>query len=65
VLTVAGRIGGGGRGWSTVACPHTRLGPPETLSNIEYANLIRPPDRRTLIGKRDVAMLRLMGDFPT
>ena len=42
--------------------PSHRVGPPETLSDVQYGNLIRPPDRRTLIGKRDHALLRLMGD---
>ncbi len=53
-----------GRGGDAAAVrvPSHRLGPPETLSMVEYGNLIRAPDRRTLIGKRDVAMLRLMGD---
>ena len=47
---------------ATVRVPTHRVGPPETLSDVEYGNLIRTPDRRTLVGKRDHAMLRLMGD---
>ncbi len=47
---------------AAVRVPSHRLGPPETLSTMEYGNLIRAPDRRTLIGKRDAAMLRIMGD---
>jgi site-specific recombinase XerD len=42
--------------------PTHRVGPPETFTAVEYGNLIRAPDRRTLIGKRDHALLRLMGD---
>ena len=45
-----------------VRVPSHRAGPPETLSVVEYGNLIRAPDRRTLVGKRDHALLRLMGD---
>jgi integrase/recombinase XerD len=29
---------------------------------VEYGNLIRAPDRRTLVGKRDHALLRVLGD---
>jgi len=29
---------------------------------VQYGNLIRAPDKRTLIGKRDHALLRLLGD---
>ncbi len=47
---------------AAVRVPSHRLGPPETLTAVEYGNLCRAPDRRTLIGKRDHAMLRLMGD---
>ncbi len=41
---------------------HRIASAPETLSDVQYGNLIRAPDRRTLIGKRDHALLRLMGD---
>lgn len=47
---------------AAVRVPSHRVGPPETLSAVEYVNLIRVPDRRTLVGKRDQALLRLMGD---
>jgi site-specific recombinase XerD len=36
--------------------------PPETLNDTDYANLLRVPDRRTLAGKRDYALLRVLGD---
>jgi site-specific recombinase XerD len=39
-----------------------RAGPPETLTDTDYANLLRVPDRRAVIGKRDVALLRILGD---
>ncbi len=39
-----------------------RQGPPETLSDTEYANLIRAPDGRTRGGRRDRAILRVLGD---
>jgi site-specific recombinase XerD len=42
--------------------PSHRLGPPETLTTVQYGNLIRAPDKRTLVGKRDHALLRLLGD---
>jgi site-specific recombinase XerD len=45
-----------------VRVPTHRVGPPETFTAAEYGNVIRAPDRRTLVGKRDHAMLRLMGD---
>ena len=47
---------------SNVRVPTHRVGPPETFTAAEYGNLIRAPDRRTLVGKRDHALLRLMGD---
>lgn len=34
----------------------------ETLTDSDYANLIRVPDRRTLSGRRDYALLRVLGD---
>jgi len=45
-----------------VRVPSQRLGPPETLTGVQYGNLVRAPDRRTLVGKRDHALLRLLGD---
>ncbi len=39
-----------------------RQGPPETLIDTEYANLIRAPDGRTRGGRRDRAILRVLGD---
>lgn len=45
-----------------VRVPSHRVGPPEAFSGVEYGNLIRAPDRRTLVGKRDHTLLRLMGD---
>jgi len=39
-----------------------RTGPPETLTEAEYGNLIRAPDGRTRGGRRDRAMLRILGD---
>jgi site-specific recombinase XerD len=45
-----------------VRVPSHRLGPPETLTTVQYGNLIRAPDKRTLVGKRDHALLRLLGD---
>jgi integrase/recombinase XerC len=37
-------------------------GPPETLTDTDYANLLRIPDRRTTAGKRDYARLRVLAD---
>ena len=42
--------------------PSHRVGPPEALTHVEYANLVRVPDRRTQAGKRDHALLRVLGD---
>ena len=42
--------------------PRYEPGPPETLTDIDYANLLRVPDRRSLAGKRDYALLRVLGD---
>jgi integrase/recombinase XerD len=42
--------------------PSHRVGPPETLTPVQYANLLRAPDRRTLLGRRDYALLRVLGD---
>ena len=52
--------------WTTrstaCACPRHEPGPPETLTDTDYANLLRVPDRRTIAGKRDYALLRVLGD---
>jgi integrase len=45
-----------------VRVPRHEPGPPETLTDSDYANLLRVPDRRTLAGKRDYALLRVLGD---
>jgi integrase len=45
-----------------VRVPRHEPGPPETLTDNDYANLLRVPDRRTLAGKRDYALLRVLGD---
>ncbi len=45
-----------------VRIPRHEPGPPEALTNTDYANLLRVPDRRTLAGKRDHALLRVLGD---
>ncbi len=45
-----------------VRVPRHDPGPPETLTDSDYANLLRVPDRRTLAGKRDYALLRVLGD---
>ena len=42
--------------------PRHEPGPPETLTDTDYANLLRVPDRRTIAGKRDYALLRVLGD---
>jgi integrase len=43
--------------------PRHEPGPPETLTDIDYANPLRVPDRRTTAGKRDYAnLLRVLGD---
>jgi len=47
---------------AAVRVPSHRLGPPETLTAVQYGNLIRAPDKRTLVGKRDHALLRVLGD---
>ena len=58
LLTQLGRDGEA----ADVRVPTHRVGPPETFTAAEYGNLIRAPDRRTLLGKRDQALLRLMAD---
>jgi len=45
-----------------VRVPRHRAGPPETLTEGDYANLLRVPDRRSQTGKRDAALLRVLGD---
>jgi integrase/recombinase XerD len=45
-----------------VKVPRHKAGPPETLTEIEYENLLRVPDRRSVRGKRDYALLRVLGD---
>lgn len=45
-----------------VRAPRHEPGPPETLTDTDYANLLRVPDRRSLAGKRDYALLRVRGD---
>ena len=45
-----------------VKVPRHRAGPPETLTDLEYEYLLRVPDRRTQAGKRDYALLRVLGD---
>jgi integrase len=42
--------------------PRHKAGPPETLTEIEYENLLRVPDRRSVRGERDYALLRPLGD---
>src|SRR4051812_40814646 len=45
-----------------VKVPRHKAGPPETLTEVEYENLLRVPDRRAVRGKRDYALLRVLGD---
>jgi integrase len=45
-----------------VRVPRHEPGPPETLTDTDFANLLRVPDGRTLAGKRDYALLRVLGD---
>jgi site-specific recombinase XerD len=45
-----------------VKVPRHTAGPPETLTEVEYENLLRVPDRRSVRGKRDYALLRVLGD---
>ena len=45
-----------------VRVPRHEPGPPETLTDTDYANLLRVPDRRAIAGKRDYALLRVLGD---
>ncbi len=45
-----------------VRVPRHQPGPPETLTDTDYANLLRVPHGRTVGGKRDYALLRVLGD---
>jgi len=45
-----------------VRVPRHEPGPPETLTDADYGNLLRVPDRRTIAGKRDYALVRVLGD---
>jgi integrase len=45
-----------------VRVPRHEPGPPETLTDIDYGNLLRVADRRSIAGKRDYALLRVLGD---
>jgi hypothetical protein len=45
-----------------VRVPRHQPGPPETLTDTDYANLLRVADRRRIAGKRDYALLRVLGD---
>lgn len=47
---------------TTVRVPGHRAGPPETITDLDYDNLLRVPDRRSVAGKRDHALLRVLGD---
>jgi integrase/recombinase XerD len=45
-----------------IKVPRHKAGPPETITESDYQNLLRVPDRRSQIGKRDHALLRALGD---
>ena len=45
-----------------VRVPRHEPGPPETLTDADYGNVLRVLDRRTIAGKRDYALLRVLGD---
>ena len=45
-----------------VRVPRHHPGPPETLTDTDYGNLLRVPDRRSREGKRDYVLLRVLGD---
>jgi integrase len=47
---------------AAVKVPRHQAGPPETITERDYQNLLRVPDRRSQIGKRDHALLRVLGD---
>jgi integrase len=44
-----------------VRAPRYEPGPPETLTDSDYQNLLRVPDRRSQAGKRDYALLQVLG----
>ncbi len=48
--------------WHLPIYEESEPGPPETLTDTDYSNLLRVPDRRSLAGKRDYALLRVLGD---
>ena len=50
------------RAAGAVRVPRHEPGPPETLTDADYANLLRVPDRRAIAGRRDYALLRVLGD---
>jgi len=43
--------------------PRHRPGPPEAITERQWANLLRVPDLRTRAGRRDHAVLRVLGDL--
>jgi site-specific recombinase XerC len=45
-----------------VMVPRHKAGPPEALTEFEYAKMLRVLDRRSLRGRRDYALLRVLGD---
>jgi integrase len=53
---------GGDEAIADVRAPRHEPGSPETLTDTDYAKLLRVPDRRSLAGKRDYALLRVVGD---
>jgi site-specific recombinase XerD len=44
-----------------VKVPRHKPGAPESITERDYQNLLRVPDRRSQIGKRDHALLRVLG----
>jgi integrase len=46
-----------------VRVPRHEPGPPETLTDVDDTNLLRVPDRRSREGKRDYALLRVLGEL--
>src|SRR4051812_27461804 len=57
----ARELGGAGVAAGVKVSRH-RAGSPETITERDYQNLLRVPDRRSQIGKRDHAVLRVLGD---
>jgi hypothetical protein len=45
-----------------VKVPRHKAGPPETITDADYQNVVRVPDRRSQLGRRDHALLRMLGD---